>query len=96
MIYLTNIFDLPFLFLIMLIDTYLFLVSAKFLIGLSAKARQTNIYNKLISITDPVPKLIYKSIFKGKTIPEQTGLLWLAFVGVIIVLRQIIISIILL
>jgi hypothetical protein len=95
MIYLTSIFDLPFLFLIMLIDTYLFLTAARFIIGLSTKARKTHIYNQIKLFTDFVPDLIHKYLAKGNAMPKPTGLLWFVAIVAIVVLRQIVISIIL-
>lgn len=95
MIFVTSIFKLPFLFLIMLIDTFLLLVVARFIIGLSAKARKTHIYNQIKLFTDFVPNVIHRCLARGKVIQMPTSLLWFVVIIAILVLRQIIISIIL-
>jgi len=95
MIFVTSIFKLPFLFVIMLIDTFLFLAAARFIIGLSAKARKTHIYNQMKLLTDFVPNVIHRCLARGRAIPKPTGLLWFVAIVAIFVLRQIVISIIL-
>jgi hypothetical protein len=95
MVLVTSVFDLPFLFLIWVIDTYLFLATARLVIGLSPKARQSHIYSQLKLLTDPVPKLINMRFSRRTAIADHLDLLWLIVIGTGCILRQILISIVL-
>jgi hypothetical protein len=94
MTYISNLFNLPFLILIWLIEAYLFLASARLIVARIPSARQTYFYQNLKLLTDFVPEALSRKLlkWKDKTIPS-----WLAWFVVILsgfILRQALIVIV--
>ncbi len=94
MTYIPNMFNLPFLILIWLIELYLFLASARLIVAKIPSARQTYFYQHLKLLTDFVPEALSRKLLKwrDKSIPS-----WLAWFIVILsgfIVRQALIVIV--
>jgi len=88
MIYISNIFNLPLLIIIWLIEAYLFVAACRLIVAKIPSARQTYFYKNLKLLTDFVPEALSRKLlkWKDKSIPS-----WLAWFIVILsgfILRQ--------
>jgi len=66
MTYISNLFNLPFLILIWLIEAYLFLASARLIVARIPSARQTYFYQNLKLLVDFVPEALRRKLAKWK------------------------------
>jgi len=88
MTYVTNLFSLPLLILIWLIEAYLFLAAARLIVARIPSARQTYFYQNLRLLTDFVPEALSRKLLKWK---DKSIPLWLAWFIVVLsgfILRQ--------
>ena len=88
MVYITNLFNLPLLILIWLIELYLFLATARLIVATIPSAQKTYFYQHLKLLTDFVPETLSRklAIWKDKSIP-----LWLSWFIVLVsgfIIRQ--------
>ena len=89
MIYAINLFGLPFLIVIWLIELYLFLASVRLVMSKIPTARQSNFYQQAKLLTDFIPDAVRQKLgkFKGKPMPS-----WLSWFIVIVsgfIIRQV-------
>jgi len=72
MIYAINLFGLPFLIVIWLIELYLFLASVRLVMSKIPTARQSNFYQQIKLLTDFLPDAVRQKLgkFKGKPMPS--------------------------
>lgn len=94
MTYISNLFNLPLLIVIWLIEAYLLFASARLIVARIPSARQTHFYQNLKLLVDFVPEALRRKLakWKDKSIP-----LWLAWFIVILsgfILRQALIVIV--
>jgi uncharacterized protein YggT (Ycf19 family) len=94
MTYISNLFNLPLLIVIWLIEAYLFLASARLIVARIPSARQTYFYQNLKLLVDFVPEALRRKLakWKDKSIPS-----WLAWFIVMLsgfILRQALIVIV--
>ena len=88
MAYFSNLFSLPLLIMIWLIEAYLFLASARLIVARIPSAKQTYFCQNLKLLVDFVPEALRRKLakWKDKSIP-----LWLSWFIVILsgfILRQ--------
>ena len=94
MIFVTNLFYMPFLILIWLIEAYLFLTAARFIIAAVPSARTSHLYHQLKLLVDPLPNKLRWHLAKWLKAPIPSSLPWLIVVGCGCIVRQILITII--
>jgi len=90
-----NLFNLLLLILRWLIEFYLFLTALRLAMSLVAGCRQSQCYGQVKLLTDPFPKLVGKYLTKKRKAPTQLWLSWLIVISTMFVLRQILISMVL-
>ena len=95
MIFATNLFNLLLLILRWLIEFYLFLTAVRFAMSLSVGCRRSFYYGQIKLLTDSFPKLVGKHLAKLRKAPAQPWQCWLIVITVAFVLRQILISMVL-
>ena len=83
MIFVTSLFNLPFLMLIWLIDTYLFLALARLILGNLPQCRQSRGYQQIRLLTDWLIDLVHRILVNlaGEPLPR-----WVPWGGVILML----------
>ena len=95
MILMRNLFNLLLLLLRWLIEFYLFLTALRLTMYLNASCRRSHCYGQVKLLTDPFPKLVGKHLAKPKKAPTQPWLCWLIVIVAAFVLRQILVSMVL-
>ena len=88
MIYISNLFNLPLLIIIWLLEVYLYLATARLIVAKIPSARQSHFLQQLKLLVDFVPNALSQKLvkWKDKTIPS-----WLAWFIVMLsgfILRQ--------
>ena len=94
MIFVTNLFYMPFLLLIWPIEAYLFLTAARLIIAAVPNGRTSQLYHQLKLLVDPLPNKVRWHLAKWLKAPIPSSLPWLIVVGVGCVVRQILIAIV--
>jgi hypothetical protein len=92
--FVTNIFYMPFLLLIWLIEAYLFLAAARLIIAVVPSARESHLYHQLKLLVDPLPNKVGSHLAKWMRTSIPSSLPWLIVVGGGCVVRQILITMI--
>ena len=77
MIFVTNLFYMPFLVLIWLIEAYLFLTAARLVIAAVPSARKSHLYHQLKLLTDPLPSKVGQHLAKWVRASLPSSLPWL-------------------
>jgi len=94
MMYVTNPFCLPLLFMVWVIELYLFAAFIRLVMTQIPTARQSNLYQQIRLLTDFMPEAVAKRLPKGKEQPSPTWLAWLIVLVSGIILRHLLIIII--
>lgn len=94
MTYIPNMFNLPFLIIIWLIEAYLFLASARLIVASIPSARQSAFCQNLKLLTDFVPEALSRKLFKWKDKPIPSWLAWFIVILSGFILRQALIVIV--
>jgi uncharacterized protein YggT (Ycf19 family) len=92
MIFMANLFNLPFLILAWLIEFYLFLTALRLVISLNKSARQSQYYHQFKLLTDPLPKMISGCLAKRRKASTSSWVSWLIVISAACVLRQILVT----
>ena len=92
MIITTHLFNLPFLISTWLIEFYLFLTALRLVMSLSESARQSQYYHQFKLLTDPLPKMISGFLTKKRKASTPSWISWLIVISVACVLRQILVT----
>ena len=87
-----SLLTLPILVLVWVIEAYIFLSAARFVISMSPKARQSHLYGQLKLLTDPLPIRIGQYCAKWKKASLPSWLSWLIVISGGCVARQILMS----
>ena len=95
MIITTHLFNLPFLIATWLIEFYLFLTALRLVMSLSESARQSQYYYQFKLLTDPLPKMISGFLTKKREASTPSWLSWLIVISAACVLRQILVTMVL-
>jgi uncharacterized protein YggT (Ycf19 family) len=95
MMFVTNLFILPFQILIWLIEAYLFFSAMRLVMSRSQNARQTHFYHQMKLLTDPLPNLVTRALGKGSATSRPSWLSWTIVILAACVLRQMLISMVL-
>ena len=91
MVYITNVFNLPFLIVIWLIELYLFLASARLVIAKIPSARQSNLLQQLKLLTDFLPEMVGNKMLKWKDKSIPSWMCWFIVMVSGFMLRQVLI-----
>jgi len=94
MMYVTNPFCLPLLFMVWVIELYLFAAFVRLVMTQIPSARQSNLYQQIRLLTDFMPEAVAKRLPKGKEQSSPTWLAWLIVLVSGIILRHLLIIII--
>jgi len=94
MTYVTNLFNLPLLILIWIIELYLFLALARLVVARIPSARQSAFYQHLKLLTDFVPEALSRKLAKKKDAPVPSWLSWFIVILSGFIIRQILIVIV--
>jgi len=95
MIFVTNLFNLLMLILRWIIEFYLFLTALRLAMSLSASCRRSFYYGQIKLLTDSFPKLIGNYLAKLRKAPIQPWLCWVIVITAAFLLRQILLSMVL-
>jgi hypothetical protein len=91
MVYVTNVFNLPFLIVIWLIELYLFMASARLVMARIPSARQSNLCQQLKLLTDFLPEMVGNKMVKWKEKPIPSWMCWFIVMVSGFILRQVLI-----
>jgi hypothetical protein len=94
MIFVTNLFYMPFLLLIWLIEAYLLLTVARLIIAAVPSARTSHLYHQLKLLVDPIPNKLRWHLAKWLKARIPSSLPWLIVVSGGCVVRQMLITLI--
>jgi len=95
MVFVANLISLPFLILTWLIESYLFLTAMRLIMAVSQTARQSQFYYQLKLITDSLPNVVSRVITKGRNVSPPGWLSWLIVIALACIVRQVLVSIVL-
>ena len=95
MILVTDLVNLLLLIVRWLIEFYLFLTALRLVMSPSASCRRSLYYGQIKLLTDPFPKLVGKQLAKLRKAPTQSWLCWIIVITTAFVLRQILLSMVL-
>ena len=91
MVYITNVFNLPFLIVIWLIELYLFLASARLVMANISSVRQSHLFQQLKLLTDFLPEIVGKKLVKWKDKSMPSWMCWFIVMVSGFMLRQVLI-----
>ena len=94
MVVVTNLFYLPLLILIWLIELYLFLVFARLITAQIPSSRQSPFCQHLKMLTDFAPEALSRILVKKKNKPAPTWFSWFTVILSGFIIRQILIVIV--
>ena len=95
MIFVTSIFNLPFLILIWLIEAYLFLAAARLILVWIPGGRQSRFYDQVKVLTDRLPNLVCRHLLKAGSETVPSWLPWTIAISLLCLIRQVLVWIVL-
>lgn len=93
MIVITSLFNLPFLILIWLIETYLLLVAIRFLLAAIPALSHSHVHQKVKLLTDAAPDFVGRHLSQWTDSAVPAWVPWVIVVLSACMLRQLLISI---
>ena len=92
MIITTHLFNLPLLIVSWLIEFYLFLTALRLVMSLSESARKSQYYYHFKLLTDPLPNMVSGFLIKKRKASTPSWISWLIVISAACVLRQILVT----
>lgn len=95
MFFVTNVFNLPLLIMIWLIEAFLFLAVVRLILANVQSARQGHMYQQVKFLTDLFPDVIGKGLAKvSSSASIPSWLPWVITVLLLLIIRQILVQIV--
>lgn len=91
MIFVTSIFNLPFLIAIWLIEAYLFLAMVRLILANVPSGRQSRLYQQVKLLTDLLPNLVGQHLAKVSSVSVPSWLPWVIAILLLCLTRQILV-----